>query len=344
MLQYSSDHSVPICPADGADYCSSSQGSNSACKRCVQHIAIGERHLCVMLYDCSIECAGTASYGEAWRGAASYSNKLVPAPALAGMTITTVGSGLAHSCVLTAVSDSEGSNKVYCVGWNRSGELGDGTLEPSSVPVAVQGLQCSRIAQLAAGGVDNCVVYADPGSLMQCWGSHFLRANVTGGVVKYSVCIATAIPGTAGAKAVTVPAGNGDSCAVLQNSTVVCWYLDINYVYPIERLQNVVRVAVGSYFGCAVVQGEGSDAHGSVWCLNMGSGRTSVFIAGTGTGRPRKVVGLPGSAVDVGCWSSACMCSCEGAKCKQWRRLLLGLQQCRAIGTRACQCHNWSSS
>lgn len=259
------------------------RASDPACKRCVQNIAIGHGHLCVMLFDGSVECAGDNYYGQAWRGAAERSFKLLPASALAGMNIRSVGNGLEFSCVLTTTS--EGSDRVYCVGAGLQGQLGDGKMNASAVPVAVQGLPSGRIVQLASGGVYNCVVYADPDSLVYCWGG---------------TSVGTAIAGTAGARAVAVPTSSGLSCAIMQNSTVVCWDFDTAPVV-LEGLQNVVRVAIGWDFGCAIVQGSGLAEDSSVWCWTWSGSGVSIFMASSETlSKPRKVSGLPaGIVVDV---------------------------------------------
>src|ERR1035438_6194679 len=49
---------------------------------------------------------------------------------LAGKSATTISSGMNHTCVLA-------SGQPFCWGNDYSGELGDGSLNPSFVPVAV---------------------------------------------------------------------------------------------------------------------------------------------------------------------------------------------------------------
>ncbi|WIA14374.1 hypothetical protein OEZ85_002903 [Tetradesmus obliquus] len=117
----------------GVSCCSLSRASDPACKRCVQDISIGLDQLCVVLFDGSVECAGSNNWGQSWRGSAPGSSKLVTATALTGMSITDAGGGYQHSCAVTAVSG--GSNKVFCVGDNMEGQLGDGTGNSSKVPV-----------------------------------------------------------------------------------------------------------------------------------------------------------------------------------------------------------------
>jgi alpha-tubulin suppressor-like RCC1 family protein len=85
----------------------------------------------------------------------------------------------------------------------------------------------------------------------------------------------------------------------MQNSTIVCWY-DGSDIHVVEGLQNVVRVAVGWYYGCAIVPGGVAAEETSVWCWNMVLYKSSMFITNSVTFQPQKVVGLPaGSVVDV---------------------------------------------
>lgn len=284
---------------DDASSCSLSRASDPACKRCVRGIAMGNYHLCVMLFDGSLECAGYNRNGQLWNGLTEDFMDLVAASALAGLDITSVGNGWSHGCVLTAAS--EGGNRVLCVGDGKDGELGDGELSTSMVPVTVQGLQPSRIVQLAVGGDISCVVYADPDSLVQCWGD--FRQHPTLGDVSDVYAVAITIPGTTGARALAV--GTSAACAVLKNFTVVCWepssyFREYVTAELVEGLQNVGRIAAGGFYGCAIVPGSGL-AEDAVWCWNLIPSAVSDVITSTNIrNTPRRVVGLPpGTVVDV---------------------------------------------
>ena len=80
-----------------------------------------------------------------------------------------VAVGLDHACALRR----DGS--VYCWGDNTQSMLGNGTVEPSIVPVQVSGL--AGLIQLAAGTRHTCAV-APPGLL--CWGQN-LSSQLGGG-------------------------------------------------------------------------------------------------------------------------------------------------------------------
>jgi alpha-tubulin suppressor-like RCC1 family protein len=139
-------------------------------------------------------------------------------------------------------------------------------------------------------------MYEDPNSLVQCWGDD---SDFFSRIPNTTYTTAIAIPNTAGATAVAVSTVRGESCAVLQNKTIICWRYDTEGVKAVQGLQQVVRVAVGYWFGCAIVKGTGDDEEGSAWCWNMSDDEYATFIANTTNFTPKKVEGLPGSAVDV---------------------------------------------
>lgn len=251
--------------------------ASAACKTW----AFGSTVLCVVLFDGSLECAGSNFNRMSWQDSADWTRTLGSASALAGMPVSSAGSGLQFSCVLSAVSN--GSNRVLCIGDGRLGQLGAGKLRSSTVPVAVQGLKPSRIAQLAVGPYYSCVAYAAPDSLVQCWGQLFTAG-------------ATAIPGTAGATAIAVGKGEGKACAVMRDSTVTCWWATEATV--VGGLKNVVRVAAGGAYGCAIVQGEGSAVENSSWCWKMAETSVGRIMANTALlNTPHRVEGLPPAVI-----------------------------------------------
>lgn len=78
--------------------------------------------------------------------------------------ITSLSSGSGHMCALTV------SGGVKCWGDNRSGQLGDGTIISSLVPVDVVGLE-SNVISLFTGWNNNCVVTSS--GEIKCWGDNY---------------------------------------------------------------------------------------------------------------------------------------------------------------------------
>src|SRR4029077_13486532 len=78
------------------------------------------------------------------------------------------------------------TSTTYCWGFNRSGELGDGTTDSSAVPVALFG--GGRYTSVAAGGEVSCGIASD--GTGHCWGDHELGQLGTGSTTGPESCVA----------------------------------------------------------------------------------------------------------------------------------------------------------
>jgi alpha-tubulin suppressor-like RCC1 family protein len=98
----------------------------------VMGIDAGLNHTCAVHENGTISCWGKNSNGQLGNG--TETDGLAPSLVLSINDAVQVASGVAHSCALHA------NGKMSCWGNNASGALGDGSLESSSQPVFVQGL------------------------------------------------------------------------------------------------------------------------------------------------------------------------------------------------------------
>ncbi len=103
----------------------------------IKSIYVGSYHTCVIASDNLAYCWGLNSDGQL--GNNSTTRSLVPVAVnttgvLSGKTIVSISAGGAHTCVVT----SDANN--YCWGRNVAGQLGNGTLSGSLIPVAVNSL------------------------------------------------------------------------------------------------------------------------------------------------------------------------------------------------------------
>jgi hypothetical protein len=255
-------------------------------------MVIGAFHLCVMLYDRNIECAGFNNHGQLWQGWTSQgSGVLLPAVVLPGTPIRSFSCGSFFSCA----APSTGDNKVYCVGRGDSNYLGDGNFDYTVVteiePLLVKGLQqAPRIAQLATADQATCVLYSAPGSpsSVQCWGFYYREANNSTTVTMTGVDNATMV----------VMSTVGEAgCVLLQDETVACWVGSVR-AERVRGLSNAVRVVMGYATACAVVKSQG--VPGSLWCwltrAQFMAERPSLVSRSI---KPQLVQGLPGSVLDA---------------------------------------------
>jgi len=132
----------------------------------------------------------------------------VPPPVDAPLTAMT--GGLLHTCAVTT------TNHVYCWGWNRDGEIGDGST--TDRPYATQVGTTLTFGIPSAGAAHSCAVAAGGGAF--CWG-----LNLTGQVGDSSVVSRTTpTPVKATLSWVQVAGGGTFTCGIsASDSTAYCW-------------------------------------------------------------------------------------------------------------------------
>jgi alpha-tubulin suppressor-like RCC1 family protein len=126
----------------------------------VVELASGDEHTCARKEDGTVWCWGRNQAGEVGDG--------TRATALAPEEVTTLGVGavqIVAGGIHTCARKDDGT--VWCWGRNQEGQLGDGTMTDSVVPVEVTALG-SSVVEIAAGGDHTCARTVD-GALF-CWG------------------------------------------------------------------------------------------------------------------------------------------------------------------------------
>ena len=169
-------------------------------------ITTGEIDTCAIDSVGAAYCWGHNDYGDLGDGSSNSSNVPVAVDAtgvLSGKSLTQIAAGYYATCAL----DSAGA--AYCWGLGTDGELGDGTVNDSSVPVAVDTtgpLAGKVLTQISAGVVQTCAV--DSAGAVYCWGSGYEGDLGDGSSTNSSVPVrvapqaptrATAVPGDAAA-------------------------------------------------------------------------------------------------------------------------------------------------
>jgi alpha-tubulin suppressor-like RCC1 family protein len=120
---------------------------------------------CVLTTDGSVKCWGWNMYGGLGDG--TRVDSAVPLNVIGlGSRATLMTAGRFQTCVQT-VGVAADAAAVKCWGWNRDGDLGNGTQIDSAVPVTVLGLQPSLTA-LGAGLHYSCALTATGSP--KCWG------------------------------------------------------------------------------------------------------------------------------------------------------------------------------
>ncbi|MBN1438850.1 MAG: hypothetical protein JW929_05500, partial [Anaerolineales bacterium] len=187
-------------------------------------LAAGGEHTCALIGDAEfgdgyIQCWGKNDFGQLGDDTTTDSNRPVDLYWGGGDGIFRgVTAGWGHSCGFGDFLD-EPVGGVYCWGYNKNGELGDGTDSNSPVneyQVRVWGLH--GVVAMAAGDDHTCALLGN-GSV-KCWGLNdsgqlgdgTTNSSNTPVEVKYL---------TGGV--VSITAGWGHTCALIQDGGVRCW-------------------------------------------------------------------------------------------------------------------------
>lgn len=127
-------------------------------------------------------------------------------------TYTAIVSGRYHKCALTTVGG------VECWGYNREGELGDGTTQHRIDPTPVVGLS-SGVVALTAGLQHTCAVTVT--GALKCWGGNFF--GEIGDGTKWNKRLTPVQVSGLTSNVVAASAASYHTCALLRSGAVRCW-------------------------------------------------------------------------------------------------------------------------
>lgn len=159
----------------------------------VQSLAAGNHHTCALAD--RVYCWGNNAYRQLGNDAVSRSTTPMAVSStgvLAGKTVTHIGTGASHTCV---IADSA----AYCWGWNVHGQLGNNTTGDWSLPVPVDSsgvLAGKVITAVALGSSHSCALAS---GAVYCWGNNNYyglgNATRTSSPVPVTVTADTALAG-----------------------------------------------------------------------------------------------------------------------------------------------------
>ena len=189
-------------------------------------VSAGYGHTCAVLDNGDLKCWGRNYHGQLGDGGNTNTN--APSSTAVnlgtGRTAVAVGTSYGHTCAMLDNGD------LKCWGQDLYGALGDGgsntnTNAPSSTAINVGSGRTS--VAFVAGNYHTCAIL-DNGDL-KCWGKDSKGQLGDGGTnTDTDAPSSTAIDLGMGRTAVSVSAGGGHTCAILDNGDAKCWGWDGN--------------------------------------------------------------------------------------------------------------------
>ena len=174
-------------------------------------------HTCAVLEDGTIKCWGSNYTGKLGNGSDDFKSH-IPVEVTGITTASQVSAGRHHTCALLEDKTN------WCWGSNISGQLGDGTVTQSNIPVLVLGvvppanpLPQIRHQKISAAQHHSCAVLED--GTIKCWGGNYngQLGNGTDSATTHPVFVSGIN------NAIAVSTGTGFTCALLEDKTVKCW-------------------------------------------------------------------------------------------------------------------------
>ena len=243
-------------------------------------VATGVWHTCAITEpDMAVWCWGYNSDGQLGTGDNNDRNAPTEITLPQGRHPVSLNTGYASTC---AILDN---GTGLCWGENNFGHLGDGTYNDRNEPTPISVLPENRSLIAMDLGVGHTCGILDDG-MVNCWGnSTFCNgdgatcANTTsGGKLGDGTETSSTYPRTvalpAGRTAISIDAGNDHTCAILDDSSAVCWGLNeqgqlgdgttTNSTTPVHVSMpaglGVAEISAGLKHTCAVA------TNGSVYC------------------------------------------------------------------------------
>ena len=266
-------------------------------------IVAGLDFTCGLAQSGSVYCWGTNGNGELGAGSAAVtSNVALPVMNLSEVSNVYANAGGSFACARTR------SNALYCWGKNDLGQLGNGTVNFSNVPVLVN--EVTAAGSVGVGGTH--VISLQTDHAMLAWGKNTQAQLGSGMATNYEP---TPVSGTTLYGATQIALGGQHSCAIFgPDSKVACWGQNgvgqlgngtsIGAYAPVvvPGLTGVRELALGALSSCALLN------DGSVWCW----GYNRYFQLGNGTMTnslsPIQVTGLPTTQhIASGAWYVAAL-------------------------------------
>lgn len=168
-------------------------------------------HSCAMTIDGKVKCWGYNWAGQLGDGTTT--NRETPVDVIGlGEKVTAITAGWSHTCALTT------GGGIKCWGYNRYGQLGDGTITNRSTPVDVISLKIG-VDDIKAGWRHSCALLI--GGEVKCWGYNKTGQLGDGTTIIYRITPVNVI--SLGSGTAAVATGAEHTCSLTTGGVVKCW-------------------------------------------------------------------------------------------------------------------------
>lgn len=214
-------------------------------------VSAGANFTCILLNNGGVKCFGENNDGQL--GSGDFNPNMNPNSVIGisdAISISTSTQG-SHSCAVLS------TGKIKCWGRNDFGQLGNGSVAKSNVPVEV--LEIENAVQVSVGSLGTCARLSD--GTVKCWGRNDF-GQLGDGTNSNSL---TPVPVYALRNVVHISSGGENTCARKSNGVLVCWGNnaegelgnggDQNSSIPVN-VKNIISISnmdVGESHACAVL-------------------------------------------------------------------------------------------
>ena len=245
----------------------------------VAAVSVGYDHTCVITTGGALKCWGSNNFGQLGRGT-TFDYSLIPTD-VSGLTsgVAAVSSGTYYTCAVTT------GGAAKCWGANGYGQLGNGSVTQSSLPLDASGLT-SGAAAVSTGYVHACALTT--AGALKCWG-----ANGVGQLGNAATANSSTPAGVnqlaSGVAAVSTSWDH--TCAVTTAGGLKCWGYNgtgqlgigtnTDRAVPVDvtgMTSGVAAASTGSNHTCAVTTAGGAKCWGYNSFGELGSGLLSAKL------------------------------------------------------------------
>ncbi|MBI5611288.1 MAG: hypothetical protein HY902_20610 [Deltaproteobacteria bacterium] len=272
-------------------------------------VSAGEGHACAVLKGGSLWCWGSHSLGQLGLGTAT-DNVVHPPTQVPGITnAIRISAGRQHTCAVL----SDGTAR--CWGYNYYGQVGDGSTQTRTGPVAV--LDLTGVIDIVASYNGTCALKQT--GLVKCWGDNYY-GQLGNGTVTFGTPMNVAK--LTGVTSLGTSPQAQHACAILADGTARCWgyngygqladnsTVSRNLPAVANGIAGATSISLGSNHTCATL----TNGTGKCWGYNtwgqLGDGTTG------NKSLPVAVSGLSGATSAALQYSASCFAvSGGGVKC-----------------------------